>query len=163
MEQLKLTLTDSNRFWSNVTFSPYCWVWEGQLNKFGYGTFSLEGKKVFSHRLAFGMLVGNIPKGLEVDHRCHTRHCINPQHLRLVTRKQNNENLAGLRKDNSSGVRGVSWVEPNGKWRVRVKHNGRAIHVGYFDSLEEAERVSVAKRLEIFTHSDMERRHLANM
>ena len=44
----------------------------------------------------------------------------------------------GLRTDNRSGFKGVYWDKPHGKWRARIKLNGKNIHLGYFDALEAA-------------------------
>lgn len=92
---------------------------------------------------------------LYVDHRCHNRGCVRPDHLRLATNKQNQENLSGPHQDSSSGVRGVSWEK--GRWRACVVHDGHKINVGRFVTLDEAEAAVRAKRLELFTHNDLDR------
>ena len=47
------------------------------------------GEKKFAHRIGYEQLVGPIPKGLELDHLCRVRHCVNPDHLEPVTHKEN--------------------------------------------------------------------------
>jgi len=67
------------RFWSKVEFTDTCWLWQAGTNTNGYGTFSLcSGHPVYAHRLAFMLLIGPIPAGLELDHLCRVRRCVNP-------------------------------------------------------------------------------------
>lgn len=104
------------------------------------------------------MHVGPIPEGLVIDHTCHVRLCVKPDHLRAVTQKQNVENQAGAYANSSSGIRGASWSRRLGKWVAQVRHNKRTLYLGLFDSAEEAGAVALAKRMELFTHNDMDRR-----
>lgn len=62
-----------------------CWVWSAARNAKGYGI-------VFgglAHRRVYEERVGPIPLGLEPDHLCRVRACVNPSHLELVTHKEN--------------------------------------------------------------------------
>lgn len=49
-----------------------------------------------------------------------------------------------LRKDNTSGVPGISWDKTGGKWRARIKVRNRTRQVGMFDDLEEAKQACIA-------------------
>lgn len=139
------------RFWSKVDKSGDCWLWTAAVvaNR-GYGLFSVAGRLKLAHRFSYEIFNGPIPEGMQVDHRCHVRRCVNPFHLRLVTPKQNSENRSGAQRNSSSGVRGVYRQKATGRWCARVGHNGKTIHVGYFDDLAEAERAVIAKRSELF-------------
>lgn len=77
------------RFWERVEKTPTCWLWLGSLEGGGYGQFSIKGKLKKCHRLAYEMLVGRIPEGLVTDHLCRVRNCVNPEHLEIVTPKEN--------------------------------------------------------------------------
>lgn len=72
-----------------------CWVWIGSKDKDGYGKVSArlpDGKKVYlAHRMTFIHFVGEIPDDKEIDHRCKNTSCINPEHLRLMTHRENVE------------------------------------------------------------------------
>lgn len=77
------------RFWDKVKKTETCWVWTAGKNTSGYGVFSLNGKSLLSHRLAWEDKDGSIPTGLVIDHICRNRVCCNPKHLRVVTPKVN--------------------------------------------------------------------------
>ncbi len=71
-----------------------CWIWIGKLNAQGYGTLSRKGangkqKIMRAHVVAYRMLVGEVPEGLELDHLCKVRSCVNPDHLEPVTHQVN--------------------------------------------------------------------------
>lgn len=68
-----------------------CHLWLGHIAAdTGYGTFRLDGNnREKAHRFAYAAAYGPIPEGLQVDHICWVRHCVNPEHLQLVTQQQN--------------------------------------------------------------------------
>lgn len=145
-------------FSANITTTGNgCIEWTGRKQKDGYGVIYNGKFPGGAHRWSYEHYVGPIPEGMEVDHTCYNRACVNPDHLRVVTRKQNRENLGGLRADNSSGYRGVSWCTRAGKWQAQVKHNGKGRHLGYFDDPQEAHEAALKVRNELFTHNDLDR------
>jgi hypothetical protein len=81
----------NERFWSKVDRNAdnECWPWKASLRMNGYGQFMLAGHNVAAHRLAYEMVVGPIPEGLDLDHLCRNRTCCNPAHLEPVTRREN--------------------------------------------------------------------------
>ena len=66
-----------------------CWLWNGPLDKDGYGVLYFAGKSHRAHRVAFALHVRGIRSLLTVDHLCFTRSCVNPEHLRLVSHSEN--------------------------------------------------------------------------
>ena len=101
------------RFLAKVEPEPIsgCHLWSGAMNPTGYGSFGIKVsygvfKNVLAHRFAYQLAHGTIPSGLCVDHKCRIRACVNPDHLRLVTRGQNVlENSHGLAARNAAAVR----------------------------------------------------------
>ena len=80
-----------SRFFSKVHPEPMsgCWLWLAGLDIGGYGKFHDKGRHQ-AHRWAYVRLKGPILEGLELDHLCRTRCCVNPDHLEPVTRSENN-------------------------------------------------------------------------
>jgi hypothetical protein len=146
-------------FWRHVARSDNCWLWTASINKSGYGQFGSHSHKFAAHRFSFELHKGPIPDGLQVDHICQNKRCVNPLHLRTATRKQNAENV-GTPASNTSGFKNVSRdYRPSRKpWRVHVKSNGVAYSGGNFDSLEQALAAAKALRLQLFTHNDADRK-----
>lgn len=145
------------RFWAKVEKTDTCWNWTGTTSN-GYGQYWLDGKGHRAHRLSYAYAHGPIPEGMQIDHQCHNKLCVNPDHLRVVTGKQNCENVRGAQSNNASKVRGVVWHKRDKRWQARVVHNMSTVHVGYFITLEEAEAAVIAKRNELYTHNDVDRR-----
>lgn len=133
-----------------------CWIWNRHTQTSGYGQIRVAGRLHLAHRLVYTMLVGEIPSDGVMDHKCHVRRCVNPDHLQVVTNKQNCENLT-LSKANSSGIRGVTWDKRTRSWMGHVKHNYVSHHVGRFSTIEDAERAVVAKRNELFSNNLQDR------
>lgn len=66
-----------------------CWTWMGSIDRGGYGRIGYRGKNTRAHRLAYALVKGPIPEGLELDHLCRNRTCVNPDHLEPVTHQVN--------------------------------------------------------------------------
>lgn len=150
------SLSVEDRFWSKISKTKTCWNWTGTMTASGYGLFSVKGAQVRAHRFAWEMLVGEIPDGIEIDHRCMNKRCVNPSHLRHASHKQNAEHLP-QRSTNKSGYRGVSFCARKKKWKVQVSHFGRNVTGGYFNDVHEAGAAAKALRNELFTHNDLDR------
>lgn len=152
----RLRQSDINRFESRIRKTKDCWEWTGGRAGNHYGAIGIGGKTLSAHRVSYFLAYGDIPEGRDVDHKCRNRGCVNPDHLRAVTRKQNLENYnAGKRS--TSGVRGVTWWPDREKWRAHVMHSGVQYYLGTFEDIEEAKRVVTAKRNELYTHNDMDK------
>lgn len=85
-------LTDEQRvaaFWNKVEKTATCWLWRGHIGRLGYGVFSMYRKLAKAHRVSYEWAKGPIGEGLEIDHLCRVRHCVNPEHLEAVTHSTN--------------------------------------------------------------------------
>lgn len=84
-------LSVMERVWDDVMPIPNsgCWVWMRSLNPKGYPQMSFGGRVRVLHRLVYQTLRGPIPVGLQLDHKCRVRSCVNPDHLEPVTGKEN--------------------------------------------------------------------------
>lgn len=75
----------------HVNGSTGCWEWTASLNLCGYGRFKFDGKTIQAHRFSYAFFVGEMPEGMQMDHLCRTRRCVNPDHLEPVTPSENLE------------------------------------------------------------------------
>lgn len=135
-----------------------CWEWSGEINPDGYGHMRHKGT-IPAHRYSFGRANGIEDLGTfgEIDHQCRNRACVNPQHLREVTRSQNAQNQATVRSS-KSGYRGVAWHAHSKSWHVVVKLSDRQHSGGYFKDVHEAGRAAIELRNKLYTHNEEDRK-----
>lgn len=88
-----VSVTDpTTRLLDKVEIDPVagCWLWTAAKNNGGYGMFTFTtGWRRSAHRVSYETFVGPIPDGLQLDHLCRVRHCVNPDHLEPVTAAEN--------------------------------------------------------------------------
>lgn len=99
--EIPITERDVERFFAKVriTGPEECWEWTAGQGTGGYGSFRLgpkPGTDIHAHRFAYTALIGQIPGGLQLDHLCRNRGCINPAHLEPVTLAENVLRGAGI-------------------------------------------------------------------
>ena len=96
------------RFFAKVLKGDTCWAWVGSKSEFGYGSFyairASDGKKIrtSAHKFSYYIATGDIRWGRfwQIDHLCNNPNCVNPEHLELVTARENS-----LRSNSMSGRR----------------------------------------------------------
>jgi hypothetical protein len=69
-----------------------CWVWHGPMDSHGYGALRMPGLPAptqLAHRTAYHVFIKPIPAGMQIDHLCRVRACVNPLHLEPVTPREN--------------------------------------------------------------------------
>ena len=82
--------TLEERLWAKTEKTDYCWEWLGSKNDKGYGFIGLRsGVSAPAHRVAYELHYGPVPDGLEIDHLCRNRGCVNPDHLEAVSHRVN--------------------------------------------------------------------------
>ncbi|MGH7473451.1 MAG: HNH endonuclease signature motif containing protein [Candidatus Methylomirabilales bacterium] len=89
-----------------------CWELPTSANSTGYSRVCIGGKRYTGHRFLYEHLVCQIPNGLELDHICRNRGCVNPDHLEQVTHRENILR-SPLMKKRSHCLRGHELTEEN--------------------------------------------------
>ena len=115
-----------------------CLLWTGSGMNNGYGSLGVNGRTTAAHRYAWERARGPIPEGMEVNHRCWTRACVNVEHLDLATRSQNQTYRMGPDADRTTPeARGiVRRVLKSGESRYDTKY--RHTYYGTFPTEAEA-------------------------
>lgn len=106
-----------------------------------YLAISLDGQDIYLHRLAFVFMTGDWPKNY-VDHINRDKKDNRWSNLRDVDMTQNMYN-ASLRADNTSGRKGVAYVNRTGKWMSYIIYKSKQIHLGFFETFEDAVKARV--------------------
>ena len=97
-----------------------------------------KGKRFSIHRLVADAFIPNPDNKTCVDHIDNNKLNNNLDDLRWCSLQENNRNRSICSK-NTSGVKGVTLNKTNNKWRTQININGKNIHIGYYNTLEEAQ------------------------
>jgi hypothetical protein len=127
----------------------------GSLMKDGYIRISINHKHYLAHRLAWLYVYGYMPE--YIDHVNGNRSWNLISNLRECTEQENSVN-AKIRKDNSSGYKGVTYHEKTGKWQARCSHDKVRYCLGLYDTPEMASKVreefAIEKHLEFYNRKN---------
>jgi len=87
-------IKNEQRFWDKVIPEPTsgCWLWTGATERYGHGQINKNNtgfKSRKAHRVSWQIHNGDIPKGMQINHKCHVSSCVNPNHLYVGTQKEN--------------------------------------------------------------------------
>lgn len=118
----------------------------GFLSADGYYNIRFNKSIYKAHRIAW-YLIYNTDPVVEIDHKNEIKNDNRLVNLRLATSSENQYNRS-IRSNNTSGIKGVSWHERAGKWQVQIRKDSKVVFTGHYHSLEQAEKIAIAKRLE---------------
>lgn len=129
----QLTPSEAECFWQNVDQSggpDACWLYG--LNDtthplMYYRMHTVRGQAYAAHRLAYTLVKGPIPDGLEIDHMCDVKACVNPAHLETVTHR---ENIARGYERRRTWEIYVNWEWDNGGYRGELSHKAHELVEG---------------------------------
>lgn len=150
--QLKSPLSPTSQFWDNVDKSggdDACWLWTKRKDRDGYGALMLGKKHMIAHRMAYQLVYGDIPAGLEVCHNCpggDNPSCVNPAHLWLGTHK---ENMVDKERKGRGNHGNYSTNNQNGMQKYPEKVARGSAHPG--SKLTESDVVTIRSK---FTNGD---------
>ena len=103
----------------------------------GYCLVGFKGRTLMYHRLVWLLANGDIPEGLQLDHRNGDKLDNRLENLHLVTHRENQQNRAFHR---AAGRCGYYWFKRTNKWHALIRINGKRIHIGYFTDENEAKQ-----------------------
>jgi hypothetical protein len=123
---MTLTEAERERITEKYVVTPDgCWRWTGSFDKDGYGRFQVGPRAKLAHRVMLAAVGRDVPDGMEVDHLCRNRSCVNPDHLEPVTHIENCVRAYHARKACKNGHEltpentRLEWRTPQGlPWRA---------------------------------------------
>lgn len=129
-----------------------CWVFSGAVDPCGYARIALNGVNRQAHRVSYELHVGEIPAGMQIDHLCKVRCCVNPAHLEVVTQAENTRRAdsyaKGHKRNKTHCPSGHEYSDESTGWRKNVKSNGEVNLVRYCKSCsKEASRARYLNKI----------------
>lgn len=109
-----------------------CWNWTAAISAGSYGSIYYQGRMQKAHRIMWELTRGEIPAGLQLDHLCRNRRCVNPDHLEPVTQSENlrRSPLMDRHSHRTHCIRGHEFTERN----TRIKpHSGHRVCITCMD------------------------------
>ncbi len=113
-----------------------CWNWKRKIASNGYGRVKRDRREQAAHRYMYELLIGPIPSGMQIDHLCCNRACVNPNHLEPVTGQENRRRGSGtkLTVEIASDIKalhraGMSYAQIGRKFGI-LRGHARAIYLG---------------------------------
>jgi hypothetical protein len=124
------------RFFKMVQKTQTCWNWTGAVNPSGHAVIKIDRRNRGAHRVSYTIHIGDIPEDLMILHSCHNPKCVNPEHLRPGTAKDNAEdevkrqNTRHYKCANPTQYNGVRWDDSRKGWISYVYIEGKMIDIG---------------------------------
>lgn len=139
--------TNSKFFFDKKDYNlikDYTWFFDAK----GYVVTQINKETIYLHRLVLG-LPTKVKDEIIVDHINGKKNDNRKSNLRICSFNENNKNL-GLRKDNNSGVPGVTWEKDRNKWKSQLICDNKIVLLKRFDSFEEAVIARIKAELQYF-------------
>jgi hypothetical protein len=119
----------------------------GNANWRGYVSIWINAKPYYAHRLAWAISHGEWPIG-DIDHINEDKSDNRISNLRVASRSENMFNR-GSNKNNTSGMKGVSFCKSTNRWRAQITMDRKSVNVGRFQTKEEAANAYILKARKI--------------
>ena len=147
-KEVFLLKDDGLLYWSNQYLSrpkmfniskekPAGHIFKDKNRKTSYIIIRYQDKIYAAHRIIWEMFYGEIPSGMQIDHKDGNGLNNSIDNLRLVSLGENLKNKSKY-TNNTSGCAGVSWHKTHKKWVAYISDAGKRINLGYFKSLDDA-------------------------